>query len=200
MIEINPSATANQDNTDNSASQTSSNTAATTVPANSTKATTPATTAPAESTTNTAAPAESTTDTNAAVDNVVLVSVTTLGLQNFANYISAPNAVIKKPLLGVAYDGKTIEIPLGGQVFFKVNIDPKTGQTLFVDESVINGGFTYLSGYNSFADINPYLPNPIEGEGGVRLYSLTAGEKVGKYTFRLLMAQSPTFKGDWEDF
>ena len=81
-----------------------------------------------------------------------------------------------------------------------MNIDPKIGQTLFVDESVINEGFTYLSGYNSFADINPYLPKSIEGEGGVRLYSLTAGKKVGKYTFRLLMAQSPTFKGDWEDF
>jgi hypothetical protein len=147
VIEIKPSATANQDNTDNSASQTSSNTAATTVPANSTTATTPATTtladttantttpaetttittAPNDSTTNTTAPADSTTNTTAAVDTVVLVDVTTLGLQNFANYISAPNAVIKKPLLGVAYDGKTIEIPLGGQVFFKVNIDPKTG-------------------------------------------------------------------------
>ena len=117
------------------------------------------------------------------------MDVTNLGLQNFANYISAPNAVIKKPLLGVAYDGKTIEIPLGGQVFFKVNIDPKTGQTLFVDETVINEGFTYVSGFNTFFDLNPYLQKPIEGEGGVRLYSLTAGKKVGKYTFRLLLAQ-----------
>ena len=69
------------------------------------------TTAPIESTTNTTAPIESATNTTAPVETVVLVDVTTLGLQNFANYISAPNAVIKKPLLGVAYDGKTIEIP-----------------------------------------------------------------------------------------
>jgi hypothetical protein len=73
--------------------------------------TTSITTAPIESTTNTTAPIESTTNTTAPVETVVLVDVTTLGLQNFANYISAPNAVIKKPLLGVAYDGKTIEIP-----------------------------------------------------------------------------------------
>ena len=68
-------------------------------------------TAPLESITNTTAPIESATNTTAPVETVVLVDVTTLGLQNFANYISAPNAVIKKPLLGVAYDGKTIEIP-----------------------------------------------------------------------------------------
>jgi hypothetical protein len=73
--------------------------------------TTSITTALIESTTNTTAPIESTTNTTAPVETVVLVDVTTLGLQNFANYISAPNAVIKKPLLGVAYDGKTIEIP-----------------------------------------------------------------------------------------
>ena len=72
------------------------------------------TTAPIESITNTTAPIESATNTTAPVETVVLVDVTTLGLQNFANYISAPNAVIKKPLLGVAYDGKTIEIPQGG--------------------------------------------------------------------------------------
>jgi hypothetical protein len=69
------------------------------------------TTALIESTTNTSAPIETTNNTTAPVETVVLVDVTTLGLQNFANYISAPNAVIKKPLLGVAYDGKTIEIP-----------------------------------------------------------------------------------------
>jgi len=66
---------------------------------------------PPETTSITTAPIESTTNTTAPVETVVLVDVTTLGLQNFANYISAPNAVIKKPLLGVAYDGKTIEIP-----------------------------------------------------------------------------------------
>ena len=77
-----------------------------------------------------------------------------------------------------------------------MSVNPTTGYTLVVDDSVINGGFTYISSYNSNADINAFLPTPLLGAGGVQMFGLTA-QKVGSFTFRLVMAQSWTYNGDW---
>jgi len=96
--------------------------------------------------------------------------------------------------LGVGYDGKTFGTTLGEQVFFKVNVDPTAGYTLIVDDSKINGGFTYISSYRSNAELNDYLPTPSLGAGGVQMYGLTT-KKVGSFTFRLVSAQS--YDGDW---
>lgn len=128
------------------------------------------------------------------------MNVTDLSSAIFANYISAPNAVIRKPLLGVAYNGTTFKLSVGDQMFFKFNVNPTTtGLNLDVDDKEINGGFTYIMAYKTYADINDFLPTPVLDTEGVRMYGLTA-HKVGSFTFRLALVQFSTYNGNWDGY
>ena len=68
-----------------------------------------------------------------------------------------------------------------------------------MDESVINGGFSWVSAYNTYADINEFMPAPVLDAEGVRMFDLRS-KKVGEFTFRMALALFPSYDGDWVAF
>jgi predicted secreted protein len=91
-----------------------------------------------------------------------------------------------------ANDGQAISANVGDVITFKFSENPTTGYTMIVDDSVINGVFTYTSSYAQDQ------PGKCCGYGGKKTITLKAVKK-GSGVFRLVNARSWEYKGVWKD-
>ena len=88
--------------------------------------------------------------------------------------------------------GKAISANVGDAITFRFSTNPTTGYQMIVDDSVIDGVFTYTSSYKQDQ------PGECCGYGGKKTFTLQA-VKQGSSVFRLVEAQPWEYKGVWED-